>query len=128
MTDTQTRTPLYECEHPYYCTDQNYYLNQHQMKAHIEVFDDIPSMVEELGRLDRDWNLLFRWDWKVPAPDDTEREEMYGETVDLYFFAQRKGFHFIWRVDRANRDDEPLLYFALRERWEHLTMVWGGVA
>jgi hypothetical protein len=56
-----TERHLWEVDHPYYCTEGNYYSNG----CH-STYDSWADFVEEANGWDLDMNLLFRWDWRKP--------------------------------------------------------------
>lgn len=74
---------------------------------------------------DDDYNLLYRWDWKIPDPSDYEGEgeEMPPEQLKLFYMLQRKARpHSVTvNVDRA---DEPEIREWLKKKWYHLQRLW----
>lgn len=103
------RKHLWETEHPYYCNDANYYAAdcRSEWSSWAEFFADE-------GNADKDYNLLFRWDWE-------------GSVLKLYFMGQRKGKFRIAHV-AVDRTDEPAIRKWLRGRWRHLRRLWAPLA
>lgn len=66
-------------EHPYYCSESNYYSNEAAMH-----FESMTSFLEEFGEADRDMNLCFRWDVR-------KNEESDGYRAEVFIMQQRKG-------------------------------------
>lgn len=114
---------LWECEHQYYCSEENYFDND-TTTSH-KSFDDF---LAEEGDADMDYNLVFRWDW-------TEEDEETGECnykgddyyrngkLSIFFMGQRKGLFRSVTVDVC-RADEPKVIEYLKPRWEHMQALW----
>lgn len=121
---------LYEVDHPYYCSDSNYYVGGTPKPGRwaddftpfdhfeFESWDDF-----EWKDSDPDLNLLFRWDWKVPDPEDYDGEDVPPETLSLYWMLQRKGRFMIVSFP-VSRDEEPAIREWLTARARHLVKVW----
>lgn len=110
---------LWEVDHPYYATEGNYFSNGY----HAE-YASWAEFIEEQGDLDLDMNLVYRWDWQVPDPDDYEPDEkMPPETLDLFYVGQRKALHRSVSVE-IRREDEPAVREWLTVRAEHMRRVW----
>lgn len=107
-------------DHPYYAAEGNHFENG----WHAE-FDSWADFIEAQGNNDLDLNLLYRWDWRVPDPNDylPHGEEVPGESLSLYFVHQRKG---ITRSACAQvcPEDEPAIREWLLIRAEHMRSVW----
>lgn len=137
-------TRLWEVNHPYYCSESNYYvggvpswaqprsapptvegrqrsIDEHVPGDHMQ-FDSWAEF--DWKDADKDYNLLFRWDWEVPDPDDyAEGEEMPGERLSLFWMLQRKG-RFMVTSFPVKREEEPEIRAWLATRAEHLAAVW----
>lgn len=106
---------LWEYDHPYYCSESNYYSN----KCHSD-WDSWADFIAEFGASDMDMNLVFRWDWKVGE----EGEEDEGEhTLHVFFMGQRKGLFFA-TLTHVTPDDEPAVRAWLTERAAHMRLLW----
>jgi hypothetical protein len=115
---------LWEIEHPYYCNEGNYYApgNDQPTEAH----ESWEAFVAEEGDSDMDMNLVFRWDWRKADPD----EERWGNETDvllIFFMGQRKGLY-RWVEIQVTDADEPAVKKWLKARWQHLTLLWEGIA
>lgn len=118
---------LWESDHPYYCSESNYYVNgladppwDHVEVESWEAFDWKDS--------DPDMNLLFRWDWKVPDPDDYgEDDDVPGEQLLLFWMLQRKG-RFMAMSMPVSRDEEPEIRAWLEERAKTLIALWQPIS
>jgi hypothetical protein len=130
---SQTTLRLWDVDHPYYCSDANYYVGGepkrypwgvqegHVPWDHVEFesWDDF-----DWKDSDPDMNLLFRWDWKVPDPDDyDEGEDLGPEKLYLYWMLQRKGRFMIVSFP-VQRDEEPAIREWLETRWQHMRRLW----
>lgn len=116
---TASTPPLRGTDHPYYAAEGSYFA----VGWHTE-FGSWAEFIEEQGSNDLDYNLLYRWDWRIPDPDDYEPgEELPGESVSLYFVHQRKG---ITRsaCAQVRPEDEPAIREWLLVRAEHMRSLW----
>ena len=108
---TQAAVHLWEPEHPYYCTNGNFYQTGHHTQ-----YPTWGDFIEVAGDWDLDMDLLFRWDWHKP-----DRGVM--GTLSLYFVRQRKGFNYSVSV-QVHPDEEPEVRAYLQVRLEHLLTMW----
>ena len=119
----ETTPHLWEIHHPYYCSESNYYKN-----GVGEHFDSWADFHGAMGSADDDLNLLFRWDWKRPDPDDYEPDEMPDhDTLWVFYMQQRKG-KFVPSSVSVTEADEPAVRAWLAARWEHMRGLWSGVS
>lgn len=121
---------LWEIDHPYYCSESNYYSNGcHTSYGSWEAFH------ESEGDADFDMNLVFRWDWK---PNDYIEDETpenlrayadrFGDrdhawTLQVCWMGQRKGLYRCTEV-KVCKADEPAVRAWLIERAEHMRKLW----
>lgn len=119
---------LWEAEHPYYCSDSNYYApggdRPHGEPAHDHVEVESWSAFQWKDS-DPDLNLLFRWDWSAPA--DYEGEDLPRETLVLFWMLQRKGRFMVTSMP-IRRDEEPEVRAWIAERWKTIQALWAPVA
>jgi hypothetical protein len=122
---------LWEIDHPYYCSEGSYFVAGTEWdKVHAN-WDSWQRFMEDgWGECDEDYNLLFRWDWRRPDPADYEYEseedpnfKMPGDTLQLFFYLQRKAYGFSHNVAVVEAD-EPAVREWLTKRAEHLRKVW----
>lgn len=128
MADTVTH--LWEFDHPYYCSESNYYSND----CHAD-YGSWQGFVEAEGDNDLDMNLLFRWDWNADEyfDDDTieARREYAGRfgdkdhawTLSLFWILQRKGIFRCTEI-KVCKADEVAVRTWLVERAQHMVSVW----
>ena len=115
-------THLWEIDHPYYASQGNYYARPDE-GLHAE-FSSWAEFYEDQGDADLDMNLVYRWDWTVPDPNDYEDgEELPPETLDLFYVGQRKALLRSVSVE-IQREDEPAIREWLVVRAEHMRRVW----
>ena len=120
---------LWEIKHPYYCEDGNYYADGYTQT--IFRYDSWSDYMEEFADADKDYNLVFRWDWKVADPDDYDTEGEFGdpeevpteEYLHLYHMAQRKGA-FWTHIVKVTHEDEPSVREYLAGYAEHMRKIW----
>ncbi len=125
--------PLWEKakEHPYYCSEGNYYSNE----CHTE-YNSLVNFLIEWGDIDLDYNHVWRWDWEIlRATSDGELgpdEEappgvpvMEQHTLKLYIMGQRKARAASVYV-RVKRDDEPVIRAWLAKHAAIVAKLWDG--
>ena len=134
---------LWEIDHPYYCSEGNFYKNGcHTLFESWEEFAT-PTTVDSAGfggnvlyDWDDDLNFLFRWDWKKADPDNyflspgedgdetAEFEEAAKiDTLMLFFMAQRKGRNMSAEV-AVTEADEPAVRAWLEKKAEYMRRIW----
>jgi hypothetical protein len=114
---------LWEIDHPYYCSEGNYYvggLNWHDVHTSYGSWADFH---EQWGDADPDMNLVFRWDWNRPDPSDYEGDEVPPDTLQVFWVLQRKA---ILRSTECvvTEADEPAVLAWLAERAKAIRAIW----
>jgi hypothetical protein len=127
---------LWDVDHPYYCSDQNFYVgSREQTWGSSMSYDSWAEFLEEMGEADLDLNLIFRWDWEKYTP--ASYEEDYGEppeegqslsTLKLYYMYQRKGAFKPIEIRHMKDEDEPAVREFLKRRWDHLRVLWAPIS
>jgi len=118
---------LWEVEHPYYCTEGNFFSSQSNYKT-IHEFKSWADFLSEMGDADKDYNFMFRWDWDETDGDTGEStytgDDYYRNgRLGMFFMHQRKGFHSTSIVEVC-RADEPAVIEYLRGYWQHMQAMW----
>lgn len=108
MNDEQKH--LWEVNHDYYCSAGDY-------EETYETWDDF---LEEMADADKDYNLLFRWDWQVADDEDNEIET---DELELFYVQQRKG-RLVSITVKVQKSDEPRVIEFLRPHMAHLMGLW----
>ena len=111
---------LWEVDHLYYCNEGNYYAPGRE-----QPFCEYASWAEFFaaeGDSDRDYNLLFRWDWREADPEEKNWGNKH-EVLMLFWIGQRKGLY-RWTQVRVTKDDEPVVRAFLADRFAHLKKLW----
>ena len=117
-------TPLWESDHPYYCHAGNYYVSGMNYHEVHNTFESWADFIEEWGNTDPDMNLVFRWDWSVPDPDDYEPgEDLPPEELNIYWVLQRKAILRSTYIE-IRREDEPAVREWLAERAKTIAAIW----
>ncbi len=117
---------LWEVDHPYYCSDSNYYSNDcyRRFKTWAEFF-------EEFGNCDFDYNLPFRWDWNEGSdhelPDYSGDDYYRNGLLQISWMGQRKGLYFVSAIEVCRADEAEVIKF-LKPRWEHMRQLWEPIA
>ncbi len=122
---------LWEVDHPYYCTEGGYFHTQAQHKT-VHEFKSWAEFLDEMGKADMDYSLLFRWDWSESDPE-TDESTFTGDNyyrngrLGLFFMHQRKGFHSTSVVEVC-RADEPAVIAYLQPRLDYLMRLWAPLS
>lgn len=117
---------LWEVDHPYYCNLGNYFNNDcgHTYKSWAE-------FMEEMGDIDMDYNLLFRFDWKEGEDNgaSTYKGDDYYRNghLEMFWMGQRKG-KYQYSVIDVCRADEPAVLEYLKPRWEYMRALWAPLS
>ncbi|MFI6302147.1 hypothetical protein ACIBCH_09770 [Amycolatopsis thailandensis] len=123
-------TPLWEFDHPYYCSESNYFSNGY----HTE-YGSWEEFVDCEGDNDFDMNLVFRWDWKSNEfleVDTVEARREYAArfgdrdhawTLSVFWMGQRKGIFRCTDV-KVCKANEPAVREWLTLRAEHMRLLW----
>jgi hypothetical protein len=116
-------THLWEVDHPYYCTEGNFY-----KEGLADRFESWAAFTETLfyGG-DHDRNLIFRWDWTSwrRHPDPSLRGDSPDE-LTLFFVLQRTAVLRSASILVAD-DDEPAVRAWLAGRARTLAAIWAPI-
>ena len=120
---------LWEIDHPYYCSDSNYYAPGDDQPE--DRYRSWAEFIAEYHDADFDMDLVFRWDWHEGEDHDLQPfngdvNYRNGELV-IRWMVQRKGLY-RWTVVEVCRADEPAVIAFLKPRWEHMRLLWEGIA
>lgn len=107
---------LWEVEHSYYCNEGNYFSND--CGSHFKSWSDF---LAEMGDADKDYNLLFRWDWSMEHESDDANYR--NGKLSLFYMQQRKG-KFTFCTVEVCRADEPAVVAYLQPHLDHLESLW----
>lgn len=119
---------LWEIDHPYYCTEGNYFVSGTRWDEVHNEYDSWSEFLEEWGDSDHDMNLVFRWDWKRDDGEFVEEgEEPEPDKLHVYWVLQRKA---ILRstVCVVTEADEPAVRTWLAERAKTIAAIWAPLA
>jgi hypothetical protein len=109
--------PLWESNHPYYCTEGSYH----------ETYDSWADFLFEWWDSDPDMNLAFRWDWRKPDPEDYEAgEEVPFGVLEVFFLLQRRGILTSTEC-KIKREDESAVRAWLQDRVRTLAAIWSPI-
>lgn len=121
---------LWEYDHPYYASDGCYYTpgtKWHDVHTEYRSWRDF---LDEWGDTDPDLNLVYRWDWDRPDPDDYRYEldndpsfVMPGDTLHIYFMLQRKAKPHSIAIDIIEAE-EPAVRAWLTRRALTVRAIW----
>lgn len=118
-------TKLWETDHPYYCSEGNYYNN-----GLHDTHETWADYIAEWAHYDIDMNMIFRWDWYTPDPADYECEleedpgfQLPQPTITIHRVLQRKA---ILRSDSITitEADEPAIRAYLEPYAQRMKEIW----
>jgi hypothetical protein len=119
---------LREANHPYYCTEGNYYVGGDKRHEVLYTYDSWADFYEAWGDSDEDMNLVFRWDWNVPDPSDyAEGEVMPSESLSVFWVQQRKARLLSTECD-ITPEDEPAVREWLAKRAKTMAAIWAPIS
>jgi len=114
---------LWEVKHPYYCNQGNYHARE-SVETEYRSFSDF---MDEMGDADKDYNLVFRWDWKE---ENDGLESTFNGDVNyrngklfVFFMQQRRG-NYVYSVIDVCRADEPAVIAYLQPYAEYMRELW----
>jgi hypothetical protein len=118
-------THLWDVDHDYYCSDENYYQNGTQ-----KLFESWAEFMEAEGDAEMDRNLVFRWDWREGEGwelGDYNGDDYYRYArIQIYIMNQRHGAFRSASVKVCRADEADIIAY-LRPRWENLAELWAPI-
>ncbi len=106
---------LYEIEHHYYCSDNNYFSNECTWE-----YSSWDEFYDEHRDDDIDMNLIFRWDWNKDDDEET------GDILQLSVIRQRKGIFGCYLI-HVTEDDENKIKEFLMPHAQYMKHLWEGI-
>jgi len=108
-------------EHPYYCSDSNYYSNEPTQRH-----ETIDKFLEEWkGYIDDesmiDMNLIFRFDVH-------DWEEDGNLTASFFMIQQRKGVFVPIHITKYEKKDDERMIPILKMHWKKLQEIWNPIS
>jgi hypothetical protein len=91
-------------KHPYYCAPSG---------GNSQRYDGWEAFSKEWATADKDYNLLFRWDWST------------ADELHLFFIQQRHGVYLSVEVHGMTREDVDSVKDYLQDNFDYLKEVWG---
>ena len=108
---------LYNIQHPYYCSQQNYFASPDECP--ILEYESWQEFFDDAGDDDEDMNHVFRWDWEHAG----EYTELKQDELHLFYIGQRKGVFRSVAV-KVNKEDEPAIKEWLQKKWAYVKLLW----
>lgn len=102
-------------EHPYYCSDSNYYSNEPRQR-----FTTMTEFLDAFEDADIDMNLCFRWD--IHGPDEDSKRDHY--TAEVFLILQRKGIFKPCAIANIAEHEVERFETYLRGHAETLMSMW----
>ena len=105
-------------EHPYYCSDSNYYSND--ANSH---YNNMTQFLDDWEDADPEYNLMFRWDI-INYSETEEGVEAGRYRAELFFMLQRKGIFKPVIIDNVNEVEAERFEKFAKVHWELLKKMW----
>ena len=102
-------------EHPYYCSDNNFYSNEPRQK-----YKSMSDFLDDFEHMDIDLNLMFRWDIHK-----TEDKTYFAE---VFLMLQRKGIFKPMHISSVSEEEIPRFKKYARLHWERLNEMWNPIS
>ena len=120
---------LWEIKHSYYCNEGNYYASFKDCPGgHYKSWAEFHT---EFKDVDKDYNLLFRWDWVEGEEHDLtpyNGDDYYRNGhLKIFWLHQRQGLY-RWDIIEVCRADEPEVIKFLLPFWKHLRDLWEPIS
>jgi hypothetical protein len=104
------------CEHPYYCSDSNFYSNEPRQR-----YETATEFLDDFEDADIDMNLVFRWDVK---PRGESGADMGRYCAEVFMMLQRKGIFKPIYIAHINEPEAERFEKYLAEHYETLKEIW----
>lgn len=114
---------LRDHEHPYYCSEGNYYVAGYKWGDVHTDYDSWSDFYEDWGDSDPELNLVFRWDWNRYDPECAQPDEPRQDYLQIFFVLQRKAILRSCKI-WVTPEDEPAVRAWLAERVETIRAIW----
>jgi len=107
-------------EHPYYCSDSNYYSNEASQR-----FETMTEFLDEWEGADLDMNLIFRWDIK-PRGDTGAETGRY--CAKVFIMLQRKGIFMPVYIAHINEAEAERFETLAQQHWTTIQALWNPIS
>lgn len=119
---------LKETKHNYYCSENNFYVGNHNGENYgRSEYDNWKSFKEEWLNddcsIDCDYNLCFRYDIYQNRNHETD-ELTDGYQLWLFFVLQRKGIYRPVFIKNLEEKDMEELKIFLKQQWDYTKEQW----
>lgn len=113
------KSRLLDVDHPYYCSESNYYSNEA-----AQYFETLTDFLDEFEDADEDMNLCFRWDIKFKNYEDSSE----GYRGQVCLMLQRKGLFKPCNIETIDEEALPRFEKYLQKHWELLQKIWNPIS
>jgi len=114
-TGSPCRDLMLGMDHPYFCSDCNYYSNDATL-----TYATLADFLDEFEEFPVDLNLCFRWDIR---PKDEDQPEM-GYRAEVFLMLQRKGLFRPCLIETVFERDLPRFGKYLEAHWAKIQAIW----
>lgn len=124
LDDVKAPKHLWEYDHPYYASTNNYRAMPGEC---LEEYETWAEFIAEHRDDDPEQNLVFRWDWERVDEEAAAKyfpdEESPGDLLWLFVVHPRRGDYWAICVGVTEKD-EPAVLEWLTERARHIAALW----
>lgn len=107
---------LVSCEHPYYCSDANYFSNEPKQR-----YETATEFLDDYESADIDRNLVFRWDVEPRGETGAEAGRFCAE---IFMIQQRKGIFKPIYIAHINDTEAARFEQYLAKHFETIKALW----
>lgn len=107
---------LVSCDHPYYCSESNYYSNEASQR-----YETATEFLDDFESADVDMNLVFRWDVN---PNGKTGADAGRYCAEIFMMLQRKGIFKPIYIAHINEAEAERLEQYLAKHFETIKALW----
>ena len=113
-------------EHPYYCSDSNYYSNEpsQRYKTVNDFLEAWNSHLKDDSLIDM--NLIFRFDVHQNRDDNDDLTDGYW--AEVFIIQQRKGIFVPINIEKYESSDDEKFEDVLKRHWIKLKELWNPIS
>ena len=104
-------------EHPYYCSDSNYYSNEAGLS-----YIDWESFIDDWENADVEYNHVFRFDVHEKREEDTST--LLGYRAEIFVMLQRKGKFVPILIDEVKPENFDSMKSFLEKHYNEVVKMW----
>lgn len=116
-----TLIELSQANHPYYCSESNYYSNKPAQR-----YETMTDFLDEFESSDVDMNLCFRWDVRDITDDNDLSTGEY--SAEVFLMLQRKGIFMPCSINKIEESEVDRFVAYLKKHHDTIKALWIPIA